>query len=123
MKRRILLICFVVAICVGAMAQRRPDYSPFGGEIEPPKAMFHSTSTLVVVNSAYSSRPLLGEDGLATTSTAAHLPSLRKDGDVPIIEIPDDDDDWLPVGDAVIPLLLMLLVYVERKKKILFKRA
>ena len=123
MRRKILLLCFVVAISVHTMAHRSSAYSPFGGIAAPPQTAFRSTSAMAYSNSLYASNPLLDEYGTAVSPVVSHMPSVRKDTDVPIIDIPDDDDEWLPVGDAVIPLLLLALAYavrIKRTKKMLF---
>ena len=108
MRKILLLLCFVVAIPILVSAHQHSTYTPFGGTFVMPKAEFHTTSAMMAVNSAYSAHPMLNEDG---TATHAHMPSLRKGGDVPIIDIPDDEDDFLPIGDAVLPLLLLVLCY------------
>lgn len=115
--RKILLLCFVVAIPILVLAHQRSTYTPFGGTIDPPKIEFHSTSALMAVNSAYSSNPVIDANGTAQNAAPAHMPSVRKDGDVPIIDIPDDDDDYLPIGDAVLPLLLLLTGYFVIRRK------
>lgn len=124
MKRKILLLCFVIAISIPLMAHWQTHGSPFGGTAAPPTIPFHSTSAMIAVNSSYSANPYINEDGIPQmvdgtqdssepSHTAAHAPAIRRAG---AIGEPEPDDDFLPVGDALIPLLLLLLVYVSIKK-------
>ena len=88
-----------------------------------PTAVFQSTSTLAGSGSAYSATPMLDEDGTATLGGAS-APAKAPGGPRRIVNPDGDDDDdtenGTPIGDALLPLLLLACAYlctrVFRKK-------
>ena len=89
-----------------------------------PSATFQSTgSAMMKSGSVYAAEPVLNADGTASYNGASYAPANNHSGgQVRKAGAFDDDDDDMPLGDAVLPLLLMALafmVYValRRKKK------
>lgn len=92
---------------------------------EKPSVVFQSTSTMMGSGSTYSANPTLNTDGTATYNGAsASAPSasgprhMKMDG---FGDDQDNPDDPQPLGDAVLPLLLMALafcgyLYLRRKR-------
>ena len=84
---------------------------------EQPNVVFQSTSVMTSSGSQYSANPMLGEDGTASYNGASYAPAKapRKatmDGDDDItIVTPGQGGSQAPVGDAIIPLLLMVMAY------------
>ena len=131
MKRLVTIIwCFC---CIAVVASAGDwNRAPFSGGVEMPKAAIHSTSAMPSINSVYCSNPLIGEDGLALNGMAPKKGTVevrgnaRRSGHTPIIDFPDDEtDDYLdfPLGDAVLPLMLMTICYIvfrmRRRQKVL----
>ncbi len=93
---------------------------------EQPNASFQSTSTMTGSGSQYSANPTLNSDGTAAYQNAApsKVPAgsgPRKDPVIPQPYNPTDKIPEEPVGDAVVPLLLMSLafcgyIYLRRKR-------
>ena len=74
-----------------------------------PSATFRSTSTMTASGSTYSSQPMLGANGMATmgeTYTSSPAP-----GEPRRINTPGANGQQQPLGDAFIPLLLMVMAY------------
>ena len=76
---------------------------------------FQSTSTMTPVGSAYSANPMLNEDGTAynpsqAASSAKAGGGPRKIG--PGVSETVDEKDKVPVGDAVLPLMLFACAYL-----------
>ena len=102
-----LFVMSALIVSVPAMAQ-------FGTQdmfnAQAPGATFQSTSTIMSSGSEYSSNPSIGDDGTASTPNAdepqqanARRIGVRHN----LIEVPDDN----PIGDVVLPLLLLAAVY------------
>ena len=95
----------------------------FGSQpADQPNASFQSTSTMTGSGSQYSANPTLNSDGTASyngeTSSPSKGPNKAKKWDSG--ELPDKPNDG-PIGDALLPLLLMSLafgmfVYFRRKQ-------
>ena len=86
-----------------------------------PAATFRSTSTLQQSGSAYASSPMLGSDGTAayggySTQVKAPGSGMRR------VAPPTPSGDPTPLGDALIPMLVMAIIYVlllhRRKTKV-----
>lgn len=73
-----------------------------------PSTSFQSTSTMTGSGSAYSSNPQLNADGTATYNGASHAPVRAISGPHRAGAISGDDED-LPIGDGILPLLLMAM--------------
>ena len=87
-------------------------------QTEQPNAAFQSTSTLSGSGSSYSANPTLNNDGTATYENAT--PSNMSTGSGPRRTRPTGHDNQ-PLGDTLIPLLLMSLafcgyLYLRRKR-------
>lgn len=85
-----------------------------------PSASFRSTSTMTASGSTYASQPMLGADGMASigeTYTSSPAPSGPRR-----IVTPGAGGIQQPLGDALIPLLLMALAFTairaHRKKRL-----
>jgi hypothetical protein len=117
MRKKLVLLMILAAalIALPALAQT------FGANpAEQPNAVFQSTSTMTGSGSSYSANPTLNNDGTAsyneaTTSTRNSGPRRAK--------MEGEDDDWghnqqigegndaSPLGDTLLPLLLMSLAF------------
>ena len=116
MKRIVMIIMAVALVALPTMAQN------FGDQ-EQPKAQFQSTSTMKTSGSVYASQPAINADGTAYNPSAVANPA--QSGPRRSKENPNDPgsttDEGSPVGDAVLPLMLMALafcgiVYYRRRK-------
>ena len=74
-----------------------------------PSASFQSTSTMTASGSSYSSQPTIGSDGVATMGET-YTSSQPASGPRRIIT-PGAGGTQQPIGDALIPLLLMVMAY------------
>ena len=111
MKSRVIILAMVAAFSLPAIAQLSSD--PFAATA--PTTTFQSTSALVGAGSDYSSNPTIGDDGTAaqpnTAPQSRTLRPRRNDDDEwgkDNIETPEDN----PIGDALLPLMLLLLGYM-----------
>lgn len=133
MKRLSLIIGKIAVIGLLAMmpimvsaVQYKNTYQPVGAfnqggaqfRATAPSATFQSTSAMQGSGSAYSSNPMLNSNGIATldgSETPAQAPSGPRKASVF-----DDDDEDMPIGDAVLPLLLLagmyLIIRVARRR-------
>lgn len=75
-----------------------------------PVATFQSTSTMRGSGSTYSSNPMLNAEGQATYTTQESSPAYSPGGPRRIIT-PGNSGTQQPIGDALIPLLLMVIAY------------
>ena len=87
---------------------------------------FRSTGTMLGSGSAYASTPMLNADGTAPAPYAAPSSPRRvrmeeNDDDISMVT-PGQSGSQAPIGDAVIPLLIMALIYMivayRRKTKV-----
>ena len=105
MKNRIVVMIMAAALSLPAMAGWiHHDQKNAAVQQEA----FQSTSTMTPSGSAYSSNPTLNVDGTAAydeASAPANAPGRRKIGPSPSGTV--DETDKVPVGDAVLPLMLM----------------
>ena len=127
MKKVIVISSLLLAISFTAVAQifgatQGGEQKAFGATA--PSATFQSTSSMPGSGSEYSSNPTLNADGTAayqgeanSSSKTNHQPRrAKKDENNPVIT---DGDN--PIGDAVLPLMLMagafgMFVYFRRKR-------
>jgi len=128
MRRVIGLISLLLALSFSAMAQifgatQQEKQQAFGASA--PSAAFQSTSTMSGSGSTYSANPELNADGSATYEGASYAPAksirrpggVRKDGDGDEDESnPGKTNYDNPLGDAVLPLMLLLCAYAGYKK-------
>ena len=112
-KRIIMMIMGVALIALPATAQT------FGAQqAEQPNAVFQSTSTMTGSGSTYSANPTLNSDGTALYEGASYTPAKAPGGPN---RVPPTDHSNTPIGDAVLPLLLMAVAFggyiaIRRKK-------
>lgn len=134
----VIVILAVMPIVVSAVEYKN-SYKPVGisnqrsasVQVVAPTTVFQSTSTLTGSGSALSATPMLNADG--TVSAPARIPGGPRridangngvDDDEEGLDPPDDkeeDENPNPLGDAVLPLLLMSLtfcgyLYLRRKR-------
>ena len=116
MKKIMMIIMAVALVALPTMAQS------FGDQ-EQPKAQFQSTSTMKTSGSVYASQPAINADGTAYNPSLAATPT--QSGPRKSKENPNDPgsttDEGSPIGDAVLPLMLMAIafcgiVYYRRRK-------
>lgn len=94
----------------------------FETRVEQPNAVFQSTSTMAATGSAYSANPTLNTDGTATYNGApVSAPSSRYRAKKENPNVDENDEGNVPIGDAVLPMLLMAMlfagvVYTRRKR-------
>jgi hypothetical protein len=74
-----------------------------------PFASFQSTSTMTTSGSTYASQPTIGSDGVATMGET--YTSSQPAGGPRKINTPGGGGIQQPIGDALIPLLLMVMAY------------
>ena len=92
-------------------------YRPSGYEqratmlADAPTAVFQSTSTLAGSGSAYSATPMLEEDGTATYEGAGGPRRAPSTPGTPYTPGQGSQENQFPIGDALIPLLLMVMAY------------
>ena len=108
---KILTLAMAAVLTLPAMAQwQSKEQNAFGATA--PSVAFQSTSALPSSGSEYSPNPMLNADGTATYEGASYTPakSPKKPGTVrknPVI----GGDSNTPLGDAVLPLMLLLGAY------------
>lgn len=121
MKRVIVISSLLLAISFTAVAQiagptQQEEQNAFGASA--PSAAFQSTSSMSGSGSTYSANPELNADGTATLEGASYSPAKPKKPGT-IHKAPPINPD--PIGDALLPLLLMSLtfcgyLYLRRKR-------
>ena len=119
-----LMVMGVLLVSVPATAQiigatQQEEQQAFGATA--PGAAFQSTSTMSGSGSTYSANPELNADGTAAYGGASYAPAkairrpggVRKDGfDGENQNMPGDPS---PLGDAVVPLMLIACAYAIYK--------
>ena len=111
MKYRVIILAMVAAFSLPAIAQLSSD--PFAATA--PTTTFQSTSALVGAGSDYSSNPTIGDDGTAAqpSATPRRIGVRRNDDEDPgVPTTPGEGEVWQPIGDALLPLMLLLLGYM-----------
>ena len=108
MKNKIIVILMAAAFALPAMAQWHAT-DKRDRSTDSPSAVFQSTSTMQTSGSAYSSSPTLNADGTAepAAATAPGRPGNPKTALPP----PPTEGDPTPVGDAVLPMMLLAMAY------------
>ncbi len=92
--------------------------------VATPSAAFQSTSTLPSSGSSFSANPGLNEDGTATYEGASYSPAQVPNGSGPRKSgTPGSGTNQQPLGDAVLPLLLLALAYLSTRVFLRRKRA
>ena len=104
---------FLTTLCLFCVLSMHAQ--PF---VDQPQATFQSTSTMAGSGSVYASQPALSADGIATYEGASYAPAQSPSGPRRASAFDDFDDD-MPLGDALIPLLIMAFIYALT---VLYKR-
>ena len=118
MKKIMMIIMAVALVALPTKAQN------FGGQSAEDKVQmqaFQSTSTMAPVNSQYSANPSLNEDGTAYSPAARTSGPKKAKTGLPDLPNTEGKQDNTPIGDAVLPLMLMALafggvIYLRRRK-------
>ena len=115
MKKIMMIIMAVALVALPTMAQKFKEH-------DQKSVQFQSTSTMAPVNSQYSAQPMLNEDGTAY-NPATQTSTRSGSGPRKLPGMPDNSEyqDNTPIGDAVLPLMLMALafggvIYLRRRK-------
>ncbi len=125
MKKILMTVVMAAAFLLPAMAQSYGTQSSTDRQhsVAAPAAGFRSTSVMSGSGSAYSSNPSLNTDGTASYNSAAASPAKAPGGPHRAPDPVSSNDWWsipgnenekgfdAPLGDALIPLLLMVMVY------------
>ena len=123
MKKVMMIVVMVAAVALPAMA----GWITAGNDATKNQETFQSTSTMQGSGSAYTANPVLNEDGTAASPTDRSS-GPRKVGALPgtgggSVDMPDTSKagDNTPIGDAVLPLMLMAVmaggvIYLRRRK-------
>ena len=121
MKRIIMIIMAAALVALPTMAQ---GFRTQATDDKVQTQAFQSTSTMTPVGSAYSANPSLNADGTAYNPATSSGPRKAKTEDPllpPNPDIQEGDTGNTPLGDAVLPLMLMALafggvIYLRRRK-------
>ena len=126
---------WVIGVLMGALMVSAPtkaqfssnQYSEFSNQTVAPSTTFQSTSSLSGSGSAYSSNPTIGDNGTAIAPSSPRIRTIgqrRNEGDDEDNPIIDEENDPYgnPIGDVVLPLLALAMVYgvwcmVYRRKR------
>ena len=106
-KLVIMIIMGVALIALPTMAQ-----SFAAQQVEQPNALFQSTSTMAATGSAYSANPTLNSDGTASYEGQETSTPLSRGTHKAKKAIEPGEEAWVPLGDAVLPLLLLACAYL-----------
>jgi len=91
-----------------------------GYNVSDNPSSFRSTSTMQMSGSAYSANPCINASGMAVYTTAADPTEPARGGQRRIIT-PGGGGTQQPIGDALIPLILMVMAYatfiLRRRRK------
>ncbi len=91
-------------------ATQQEEQQAFGATA--PGAAFQSTSTMSGSGSTYSANPELNTDGTATYEGASYAPAKSPKHPGSVRKSTNNPFDPTPLGDAVVPLMLLLCAYV-----------
>ena len=115
-----LMVVGVLLVSVPATAQiigatQQEEQQAFGASA--PSAAFQSTSALPASGSEYTSNPELNADGTAAYQGETYSPAkaARRPGGVRKDGTPGQGGVKQPIGDAVLPLLLLALAFAGYK--------
>ena len=122
MKTRIETILMIGLLAmmpiVASAVEYKTMYQPAGYDrqqttmlAEAPTAAFQSTSTLTGSGSAYTATPMLAEDGTATYDGASGPKRVLRAPGTPSTPGQGSNENQFPLGDGIIPLLIMLMAY------------
>ena len=116
-KKVFMMFVWVALMALPTMAQT------FGTQKkEQPNAVFQSTSALQGSGSQYSANPMLNADGTASydgvSASAPSGPRHAKMDNNPNPDVGGDGNTPTPLGDAVLPLVLLVLAYAGYKVRV-----
>ena len=113
-----VMVLLAVLPIVASAVEYKNMYQPTGYDrqrttmlAETPTAVFQSTSTLAGSGSAYSATPMLAEDGTAMYEGAGAPRRTPATPGTPFTPGQGSEENQFPLGDALIPLLLMVMAY------------
>lgn len=114
-----MMMVGVALLALPATAQNFGTPAAAVGEQKEPNAAFQSTSAMTGSGSQYSANPTLNENGTATYEGASYSPA--KAPAVGPKKVGGQTIEGTPIGDAVLPLLLMAVAFggyiaLRRKK-------
>lgn len=115
---RIYCVIAVAVLCTTSASAQWITNSDIGfkapfSKVETPSASFYSTSTMLSCNSVYASSPTISSNGIAGDDTTENdLPKTPRK-----IIPPVPGGDPTPVGDAILPLMLLAAVYTLRVRR------
>lgn len=116
MKHKIIVILMAAAMALPAMAQW--SRTPFS-EVIAPQASFQSTSTMQASGSRFSTNTKLNSDGTAIYGNGSGTQPQTQDPRVPRkVAPPVIEGEPTPLGDALLPLLLMAVLYTFVKRRL-----
>ena len=102
-----------------------PTKAQISGQMSTSVIAFRSTSMMAGSGSAYSSSPMLTENGLATYSGAPSGPRREGAGTpgTPTTPGAGEKENQFPLGDALLPMMLMAILFaafitLRRRKKV-----
>ena len=131
----VITMTVILAVLLGtvqvAAVEYKNSYQPSvrgqqisGYQGAAPVATFQSTSALPGSGSTYSATPMLNEDGTATYNGVTgpyNAPAGPRKNTIGNPDEEDEDKNPNPLGDAVLPLMLLALAYAGmrlfRKKR------
>ena len=118
---------WVIGVLMGALMVSAPTKAQFSNQdmfnAQAPSTTFQSTSTMMSSGSEYSSNPTIGDNGTAVAPSSRIRTIGQRRNDVGDDEDnPNPDDIGNPIGDVVLPLLALAMVYgvwcmVYRRKR------
>ena len=113
MKKIMMILVMVAAVALPTMAQI--------GQQDPNSVQFQSTSTMQASGSVLASQPMLNADGTAAVPVQAPAAGPARTMGLPGMPSTEGDGGNTPIGDAVLPLMLMALafagvIYLRRRK-------
>lgn len=118
-----VVIAMAAAFSLPAVAQN-PYARDSHSRMDAPSHVFQSTSTMSGSGSSYSASPMLNSNGTAAYNGATYAPSrgprrAKMDenpfGDQTIGGATNPNEPGTPIGDAVLPLMLLALAYAGYK--------
>ena len=128
MKRIIMILMAAALIALPAMAQsfgskRSVENDQQAAPNFTTTQPFRSTSAMQTSGSVYSATPVLNENGIATYGNETGISGFSAKDFGHIRRDPGTEEEFIeqPLGDAVLPLMIMALafcgvVYLRRKK-------
>ena len=126
----VIVILAMMPIVVSAVEYKN-SYKPAGisnqrsasVQVVAPTTVFQSTSTLTGSGSALSATPMLNADGTVSAPSGPRRDPVTPPNPDAGEDEKEGDDGNTPIGDAVLPLLLLALAYLSTRVFLRRKRA